>query len=174
LHHSRQFESALRRMDKPHYLVNKWINGCGDRGRQALVEYVDSLGFHRPYRYDARHGPAHLSTQSQCRGKTDVVKGVQPDRASDLVLLQTNNGSGSAVPADQTVDDGGASPPAQYVQQRQSGPRQSHNIDIRGVFELVLEDSGNVDSDTIVSGDLVAESDDYRGRRGAKRIIAVS
>jgi len=39
---------------------------------------------------------------------------------------------------------------------------------------MVFEDSGNVDSDTIVSGDLIAESDDYRRRSEAKRIIAGS
>ena len=71
----------------------------------------------------------------------------------------------------QTIDDGRSTPITQNVEEGQSGPRKSDDIDLGIVSQAVTKDASDMDADSVVPGDFVAKSNDQRPCAGCVEAV---
>jgi hypothetical protein len=64
----------------------------------------------------------------------------------------------------EAVDQDGASPTPENVEQGEARPRKSNNVDVVAIVKLGFESVCCMDANTVVGGDLVPQTDDDEWR----------
>jgi hypothetical protein len=75
---------------------------------------------------------------------------VEAHRAAKVDFVEANDGTGPMSPRSESINENGAPPPTQNVEQGETCPRKRDNLDITPIVEFDCESGRRVEADAVV------------------------